>query len=493
MLIKIEKTHNTYQGHYEYVSITIDSSDLEMGGFDFLIAYDASALTFMEATPGQLLEDCGWEYFTYRYSWQGNCEGPCPSGLLRIVAIADINNGPNHPSCFGPPDFDPYELAELTFYVTNDRTFECMYVPIRFFWHDCGDNAISNKMGDTLWISDHVYDFEGNEVTGDIHYGGHWWLGDCSNPDTTKPSPVPCPDFMHGGIDIICSDTIDAPGDINLNDISNEIADAVLFTNYFIYGYGVFDINPAGQVAATDVNNDGRVLTVGDLVYLIRIITGDALAYGKLSPYASGVDIDMSSSAYQFELRSRSSADIGAAYFVFDIEAPELAVTVSLSDDLEGFSVLSDIVDGQLKVLVFSFGPNRISAGENSILTIDYAGELELVGYDVVDYYGSDLKVNVNDAAVPTDFAVSQNFPNPFNPETEILLAMPRASDWTVTIYNIAGRVVRTYEGYGEAGTVTVRWDGADESGSQVASGVYFYKVAIGGEFHLTKKMLLLK
>ena len=76
-IITIEKTHNTLQGMYEYVSITIENSDLEMGGFDFLIAYDASALTFMEATPGQLLEDCDWEYFTYRYGAFGNCGDAC--------------------------------------------------------------------------------------------------------------------------------------------------------------------------------------------------------------------------------------------------------------------------------------------------------------------------------------------------------------------------------------------------------------------------------
>jgi len=98
-MIKIEKIHNSLQGHYEFVSITTENGTLPMGGFDFLIAYDASALTFMEATPGQLLEDCGWEYFTYRFGSQGNCGGPCPSGLLRIVAIAEVNNGANHPSC----------------------------------------------------------------------------------------------------------------------------------------------------------------------------------------------------------------------------------------------------------------------------------------------------------------------------------------------------------------------------------------------------------
>ena len=67
----------------------------------------------------------------------------------------------------------------------------------------------------------------------------------------------------------------------NLNEISNEISDAVLFSNYFVYGIGVFDINEAGQIAATDVNADGLTLSVADLVYMVRIILGDAAPYPK--------------------------------------------------------------------------------------------------------------------------------------------------------------------------------------------------------------------
>ncbi len=175
--VQIDKLHDVYQGHYAYVGINMNKGSDFIGGFDFLVSYDASALTFMGAELGWWLNGC-YEYFTYRYNWNGNCGGPCPTGLLRVVGIADINNGPNHPDLYclrrPGPEGEPYEMVKLTFYVTNDRTFECMCVPIRFFWHDCGDNALSNIMGDTLFISDHVYNFEGNEVTGDIHYGGHW-------------------------------------------------------------------------------------------------------------------------------------------------------------------------------------------------------------------------------------------------------------------------------------------------------------------------------
>jgi hypothetical protein len=71
--------------------------------------------------------------------------------MLRVVAIADANNGASHPDYFTIPNGG--ELVSLKFYVTNDRLYECQYVPIRFAWIDCGDNGISSVGGDTLWIS----------------------------------------------------------------------------------------------------------------------------------------------------------------------------------------------------------------------------------------------------------------------------------------------------------------------------------------------------
>jgi hypothetical protein len=472
--IQIEKLHDVYQGHYAYVGVNMNKGSEYFGGFDFLIAYDASALTFMGAELGWWLDGC-YEYFTYRYNWNGNCGGPCPSGMLRVVGIADINNGPNHPDTWclkhPGPSGDPYQMVSLVFYVTNDRTFECMYVPIRFFWHDCGDNALSSIIGDTLFISRYVYDYEMNDITGTIHYGGHWWLGDCQNDDPEKPSALYFIDFIHGGVDIICEDSIDAPGDINLNAIPNEIADAVLFTNYFIYGLGVFDINPEGQIAATDVNNDGRVLTVGDLVYLVRIITGDQLAFPKLSPFANSVEV-----SFGDVVATNAKVDIGAALFVFDGAADvEL-----LADNMK---LKSDFVENQTRVLVWSDSKDHIAAGTTEILAVNGG---TLVETEISDYYGNLMQVNTVEKILPTSFALKQNYPNPFNPSTDITIVLPEQSEYKLDIYNVAGQLVESFSGHG-VNEVTVTWNAAG-----MASGVYFYK-ATAGQYSATKKMVLMK
>lgn len=67
-------------------------------------------------------------------------------------------------------------------------------------------------------------------------------------------------------------------GDLNVNGIAYEISDVVLYSAYFIYGMTVFQVNVPAQVAASDVNADGITLSVADLVYMVRIIIGDAEA-----------------------------------------------------------------------------------------------------------------------------------------------------------------------------------------------------------------------
>lgn len=95
-------------------------------------------------------------------------------------------------------------------------------------------------------------------------------------------------------------------------------------------------------------------------------------------------------------------------------------------------------------------------------------------------------------AQLPTEYALSQNFPNPFNPSTSFALSLPEASDYAVRIFNITGQLVKSYSGHLEAGVHTITWDGRNDQGSSVASGVYFYKAEAKG-FTDTRKMMMLK
>ncbi len=99
----------------------------------------------------------------------------------------------------------------------------------------------------------------------------------------------------------------------------------------------------------------------------------------------------------------------------------------------------------------------------------------------------------VDDIAPVTRVQLHQNVPNPFNPATMIQFDVPRAAGVRLNIYNVSGRLVRSLldRTVGE-GTHETRWDGTNDRGELVGSGVYFYRLEVGAA-SLTKKMVLLK
>ncbi|MFA6455757.1 MAG: YCF48-related protein, partial [Bacteroidota bacterium] len=94
---------------------------------------------------------------------------------------------------------------------------------------------------------------------------------------------------------------------------------------------------------------------------------------------------------------------------------------------------------------------------------------------------------------IPTEFALDQNYPNPFNPATTIRYALPTNANVSIRIFDILGREVRSLMNeQTAAGFHKVEWNGRNNSGLQVASGMYIYRIE-AGSFVATKKMMLLK
>jgi flagellar hook assembly protein FlgD len=100
----------------------------------------------------------------------------------------------------------------------------------------------------------------------------------------------------------------------------------------------------------------------------------------------------------------------------------------------------------------------------------------------------------------PSEFTLSQNYPNPFNPSTTIHYTVHsqqstvhRPIHTTLSVYNILGQLVRTLVDEGKtAGHYNIIWDGKDDKGEEVSSGIYFYAL-VADDYRVTKKMVLLK
>jgi hypothetical protein len=119
--------------------------------------------------------------------------------------------------------------------------------------------------------------------------------------------------------------------------------------------------------------------------------------------------------------------------------------------------------------------------------------------YDSIPIEGKDCVVIIKNgrpklsAETADEFSLGENYPNPFNPETEISFSLPERTQVSLVIYNILGEKVKTLVNETmDAGTHSVCWNSRDEAGNSVASGVYFYRLKTES-FDQTRKMVLMK
>jgi hypothetical protein len=105
----------------------------------------------------------------------------------------------------------------------------------------------------------------------------------------------------------------------------------------------------------------------------------------------------------------------------------------------------------------------------------------------------TDVEEEMTEGELPAQFSLSANYPNPFNPETRISYFIPKASHVRLEIFNILGQSIRTLVDEEQmAGGKEVTWDGRNENGSEVASGVYLYRLE-AGNLSQSKKMVLIR
>ncbi|MCK4654284.1 MAG: T9SS type A sorting domain-containing protein [Candidatus Cloacimonetes bacterium] len=165
------------------------------------------------------------------------------------------------------------------------------------------------------------------------------------------------------------------------------------------------------------------------------------------------------------------------------------AIHVNAGDLIEGQGTVTEPTD---YVYVDMHGVDDNTTYYYWLESVETSGETELFGpisLTIPEGGGSS-----GTPATPDDYGLKQNYPNPFNPDTEIRFALEEASYSNLTIYNIKGEKVKTiFEGYVPADLIqTAVWNGKDESGKDVASGIYLYKLATKHDTFV-KKMLLAK
>jgi hypothetical protein len=177
-----------------------------------------------------------------------------------------------------------------------------------------------------------------------------------------------------------------------------------------------------------------------------------------------------------------SSSDVAIAALVTNAEnGSPVVVTIAAGETQSGASV----VLGGVELDPLLPGATTISAVIPGFLSTAAASHLVVV---------KNHQLPTGVGGTPRTFALHANAPNPFNPITTIQYDVAAdGADVNITIYDVSGRLVRALvDEHRAAGTWSVQWNGDDDRGGRVASGVYFYQMR-AGSFVETKKMVLLK
>ncbi|MBN2289222.1 MAG: T9SS type A sorting domain-containing protein [Candidatus Glassbacteria bacterium] len=217
--------------------------------------------------------------------------------------------------------------------------------------------------------------------------------------------------------------------------------------------------------------------------------------------------IDKATATLSINLENQGSLNFAALRVKYDTDKFVFG-EVKAAQRLEGVDVhfANNETEGIYSIVVINIKGRPISTGNGAILTIpvsavgekfDGEGEISLLeaGFE------PDVAAEINGEALspkailPKAFALGQNYPNPFNPSTTIAFDIPEGKEAFVrlNVYNIRGQLVRTLASETmDEGSYKIEWDGKDNNGRFVASGVYFYRIQ-AGEFSKTRKMVILK
>ena len=138
----------------------------------------------------------------------------------------------------------------------------------------------------------------------------------------------------------------------------------------------------------------------------------------------------------------------------------------------------------------FTFTVDNVTGCQyNPSLNNETSNSIDNLSKAVASLGGDENKL----ASLPSEFRLLQNYPNPFNPETTIRYQLPEQSQVSLKIYNFSGQLVRAlFEGEQSPGSHSLVWDGMDDAGQNVASGVYLIQM-IAGTLTASQKITLLR
>ena len=258
-------------------------------------------------------------------------------------------------------------------------------------------------------------------------------------------------------------------------DMSLSAMDASLILQHVVGLINLMDSEPTVATATGDMNiQDGVFVPNSQLSVPIHISNDQNI-------YSFKVEMEYDETAMKFEEIEMS--DMDNSFIVKSKDENGLLQIVgarTLADNIEGIfgNIIFNVLDTNIEELEVSV--NYLRWNENQ------ASENVLVA----TFTNSILSI---DETAPQQFALYDNYPNPFNPSTRLSYDIAEQVRVNITIFDAVGReVIKLFDGIQNPGFQNVVWNGKDQFGQNVPAGIYMYRMNAGG-FISTKKMVLLK
>tara|TARA_Y100001947_G_scaffold158831_1_gene173344 strand:- start:1151 stop:4057 length:2907 start_codon:yes stop_codon:yes gene_type:complete len=342
---------------------------------------------------------------------------------------------------FGDPTVDGLETVPGSLYEFNGT-----YVP-----------AVAPVAGKGYWVrstTDHVALFQGFSRLSITHSLQEGWNMIAGISEVMYLSEITDP----GGIIV--------PG--SLYDFNGTYADANYIApgfGYWVRAYETGDVTFTKTIAAAKTGEFQRFTDVNTL----QVTNGNGL---KTTALYFGLTIADEKERLSYSMPPAPPEGAFDVRFANNWRYIENSGSLAIQDESKELTIAYEIVDGSQWVL----------SGEKQYL-LEGSGEITITG--------NVSELNLSKAvheSLPNTFSLSQNFPNPFNPQTNISVQLPEGQHTTISVWTLAGKEVATlHKGDLNAGTHTFTFNG-----NNLASGMYFYRID-AGPYQATKKMLLMK
>jgi len=252
------------------------------------------------------------------------------------------------------------------------------------------------------------------------------------------------------------------------------------------------DPNWYGEANYTVSASDGYAASSTSLNLTVTAVNDAPAAFDWVSTASDTIKISQSNLTDTYELKWSESKDVEGDAIDYLLYAQIGVYPAEEVYDTTSTSV--QITYEEFLEPVFELFPMLPGATVRfSLLASDGKDTIKVTGDDRILFVNRYDYLSIAAEGIPLEFALHENYPNPFNPTTTLRFDLPEVSDITLIIYNMLGQKVRTFDYQNtSAGYHSVTWDATNDLGQQVGAGVYLYQLQTKN-FVKTRKMVLLK